>query len=359
VGDYAAADALRARVRAAGFALGDTTAGPVLSPLADDANMIGRSTDVASNSDATYAHTFSVALLAHNNREDLERCVRSVARHAGERGIELVVLENGSTDETFGYVRALMRAGNVGGVPVRAILADHDLGFAAARNATFRACLGRYIVQLDTSIELAGDIWTPLEQVLQDERVGVVGPFGLVSRNLKEYEEDAGPDVDAIEGYLFAFRRMLLNEVGPADEHFRFYRMMDVDYSLEFKRAGYRVVVSPTVAQRVIRHPLREWHSLTPEEQATRSKKNFDLYWKRRHHAQSLLVANFPHGHGLPWGHDHDRRDPALFDPRYEHEPLEGAVEHTHPHRHWPDHAHSHPHRHEANLSHDTSSTSR
>ena len=345
-GDYAAADALRQRVRAAGFAVGDTAMGALVTPLADDVTLIGRSTEVTSLLAEPDAYTFSVALLARNNRDDLQRCVESVVRYAGGRSIELVLLENGSTDETLAYVRTLLRAGSVASVPVRVILADHDLGFAAARNATFRACLGRYIVQLDTSIEVTGDIWTPLEELLRDASVGVAGPFGLISRDLKEYEEHTGPDVDAIEGYLFAFRRALLAEVGPADERFRFYRMMDVDYSLEFKRAGYRAVASAVVAERVSRHPHREWYSLSTYEQATRSKRNFDLYWKRRHHAQSLLVANYPHDHGLPWSHDHDLRDPQQFDPLYEHGLSAGPIEHSHAHRHWPDHAHSHVHAH-------------
>jgi len=62
--------------------------------------------------------------------------------------------------------------------------------------------------------------------------------------------------VDAIEGYLMAFRRETLMEVGPADEKFRFYRLMDIDYSLEFKKAGYRVVANPEIAAALIRARL-------------------------------------------------------------------------------------------------------
>ena len=38
----------------------------------------------------------------------------------------------------------------------------------------------------------------------------------------------AGPDVDAIEGYLMAFPRALLREIGLFEEKFRFYRLLDV-----------------------------------------------------------------------------------------------------------------------------------
>src|SRR5207249_3320421 len=155
---------------------------------------------------------------------------------------------------------------------------DHNIGFAAGRNATMRASCGRYIMLLDTSIELRGDIWTPLARTLADESVGVAGPYGLVTEDLREFYENAGPDVDAVEGYLMAFRRALPPEVGWAEEKFRFYRLLDIYHSFMFKTSGYRVVVTPEVAARIEKHPHREWYSLTEEERATRSKKNYDLF---------------------------------------------------------------------------------
>jgi cysteinyl-tRNA synthetase len=347
-GDFAAADTLRGQMLNAGFGVRDHRRGTTLVPLSNAEALISSSSDLPSLLREPDRYEFSVNVLAHQNRSDLERCIESVARHAGDRRIEIVVLDNGSTDDTLSYLRQLDRAGAAGGVPVRVLFADHDMGFGAGRNATFRSSLGRIIVQLDTSIEVRGDIWTPLDRLLSSPTIGLTGAYGLVTDDLKEFRESAGPDVDAIEGYLLAFRRALLAEVGFADERFRFYRMMDVDYSLEFKRAGYRVVVSPAVAEQVTKHPLREWYNLTPEEQAARSKKNFDLYYRRRHHAQSLLVAHYDPAGSAPWGHDHEVPTAAEMDARFEHRPLSGDAEHTHEHKHWPDHAHTHPHIHAA-----------
>jgi cysteinyl-tRNA synthetase len=271
-----------------------------------------------------------------------------VARHAGGRAIELVIVENGSTDETLAYVKGLRRAGAAEGLPARVLLADHDMGFAAARNLTGRASRGRTVVLLDTSIEVQGDIWAPIERLLADPTIGVVGPYGLVTQDLKEFAENAGPDVDAVEGYLMAMRRARLLEVGPAQERYRFYRLMDIDYSFEFKKAGYRVVASAAIAARITRHTHREWASLTAEEQAAKSKKNFDVFYRRHHHSQSLLVRHYQPGQAAPWGHTHEVSASAALDARYEHPPLPGAAEHTHEHKHWPDHAHAHPHTHAA-----------
>lgn len=348
--NFAAADALRDRILAAGYELRDGRDSTRIVRYVEQEQLISGSRDVPSRLDQPPKYAFSVNLLAHNSRADLERCIESIARHTGGRSIEIVILDNGSTDDTLTYLKQLHHNGRAYDIPVQVLFADHNMGFGAGRNATFRASLGEVIVLLDTSIELYGDIWMPIQQALSDPATGLVGPFGLITHDLKEYEESAGPDVDAVEGYLMAFRRSTLLEVGPADEKFRFYRLMDVDYSLEFKKAGYRVLVSDTITQRIIKHPHREWYSLTAEEQATKSKHNFDIYWRRRHHSQSLLVANYQPGQGAPWGHDHALTSPDLIDPRFEHLPAAGATPHIHEHKHWPDHAHAHPHIHAPGL---------
>ena len=112
--------------------------------------------------------------------------------------------------------------------------------------------------------------------------------------------------MDAIEGYLMAFRRALLPEIGWFEEKFRFYRLLDIYESMMVKTAGYRVLALPKLAALLEKHPHLEWYSLTEEERATKSKKNFDIYKRRWHHGQSLLVANFA-PEDRWFGHDHPR----------------------------------------------------
>src|SRR5579883_1427855 len=288
-------------------------------------------------------------LLAHNSRDDLERCIESIRRFAGGHALELVIVDNGSTDETLAYLQDLARAGRLIGehgeqIALQVLFADHNMGFAAGRNATMRASRGRYIILLDTSIELNGAIWSPLATLLADPLVGLVGPYGLVTDDLREFLESPGPEVDAVEGYLMAFRRALLPEVGAIDERFRFYRLMDIHLSFFFKTSGYRVVTAPEVQQLLIKHPHREWYSLSEDERATKSKKNYDIFRDRWHHGESLLVTNFRASNRWP-GHDHAHHVQG----EHAHTPAElppAGVPHTHMHQHWPDHSHEHPHYH-------------
>jgi cysteinyl-tRNA synthetase len=165
-----------------------------------------------------------------------------------------------------------------------------------------------------------------------------------VTDDLREFREADGSDVDAIEGYLMAFRRELLPEIGWIDEKFRFYRLMDIHCSFFFKTSGYRVVTTPLVAERVQKHPHREWYSLSEDERATKSKKNYDIFRDRWHHGQSLLVANFDPQHWW-YGHDHPQHLEGTHTHPAEELPPPG-VAHSHTHHHWPDHSHEHPHYH-------------
>lgn len=349
-GRYAEADAVRAQIHAAGYAVRDTPGGTLAVRRAaeEEFTTISHATDVPDGRAKPDAHAFSVNLLARDSRADLERCLNSIARHRHGKDIEVVVVDNGSSDDTLPYLQELARSGlhdeQGQPLPLTVLFADHNMGFAAGRNATMRASRGRMIVLLDTSIELQGDIWTPIEAALADETVGVVGPYGLVTEDLKEFYESDGPQVDAIEGYLMAFRRALLHEIGWFDEKFRFYRLLDIHASFFIKAAGYRAVVLPEITMRITRHPHREWYSLTEEERATRSKKNYDLFRRRWHHGESLLVMNERAGDRW-FGHDHPNHLGAAHTHAPEELPPPGQP-HAHVHQHWPDHAHEHPHYH-------------
>ncbi len=349
---YPLADHLRQEIASDGFTLRDTPRGSLVLPrrLEDEFIVLSDSTDAPDHTREPDLYEFSVNLLAHNSRDDLQRCIESICRHSGGRSLEVVVIDNGSTDETLAYLQQLARKNDLTGpdgqkLGLQVLFADHNMGFAAGRNATMRASRGRFIVLMDTSIEINGDIWEPLAQTLADRNMGVVGPYGLVTDDLREFQESPGPDVDAIEGYLMAFRRALLPEVGWIDERFRFYRLMDIYFSFFFKTAGYRALATPEVAERVIKHPHREWYSLSEEEQATKSKKNYDVFRGRWHHGESLLVANY-RPDDLWRGHDHPYHLEGTHTHTL-HELPPAGVMHTHNHQHWPDHSHEHPHYHE------------
>jgi GT2 family glycosyltransferase len=165
-------------------------------------------------------------------------------------------------------------------------------GWGAARNAGLRRSRGRVVVVLDGSIEPTGDVLGPLESALEDPSTGVCGPFGISTRDLRSFEESDGVgedrEVDAIEGYLMAFRRDVLRDVGLFDEHFRWYRTADIELSFRLRDAGYRARV---VDVPVARHEHRMWASTPPDDRDRLSKRNFYRFLERFRDRSDLLTS--------------------------------------------------------------------
>ena len=238
--DFAAADELRARIRDLGFDVVDTPDGGFdLQPLVP-------------------AFEFSILWLNEGWPEDVQRGIEAFDRCHPDASIEHVVI-------------------------------DAEDGWGASRNAGLEASTAPVVVVVDGSVEPTGDVLTQLGSALDDPTVGVAGPVGAVTTDIREFEPSDGPDVDAIEGYLMAFRRDVLIQAGGFDRGFRFYRAADLELSFRVKALGLRAVV---VDVPIHRHEHRMW-STTPEEERDRlSKRNFYRFLDRFRDRTDLLVSN-------------------------------------------------------------------
>src|SRR5438093_10438356 len=171
---------------------------------------------------------------------------------------------------------------------VETYFADRDLGEGAARNALIRLARGRMLLMLDCSVEITGDLFGPLAQTLGDKGVGLAGPWGLRTTDLKHFDEVTTGDAEAVQGYCAAARREVLLEIGGFDERYRFYRNLDIAVSLAIREKKYRVVALGAECAR--RHEHRIWESLSDDERLKRSRRNFDRMYKR-FHGRAVLVG--------------------------------------------------------------------
>ncbi len=160
---------------------------------------------------------------------------------------------------------------------VEVVRTSQRLGQAAALNAGLRRASADVVVVLDTSVEPTGDIVTPLVAALDDPTVGVVGGWGIVSDDLRRFTDAPPGDVTAIEGYAIAFRRADFAARGPLDEHFRFYRNLDIWWSLVLRDEGEGTAPRRAVAIELpaTRHEHRGWTSVVEAERDRLSKRNF------------------------------------------------------------------------------------
>ncbi len=161
-------------------------------------------------------------------------------------------------------------------------------GWAVAANAGLRRAAGRVVILVDGSIEFTGDGVDGLLRALQDPTVGVTGPFGLVTDDLREFRESEGPEVDAVEGYVMALRRELFEQGLRFDEKFKFYRTADIELSFQVKAMGLRATVTTI---RVARHEHRMWANTPEDERARLSKRNFYRFLDRWRGRTDLLVS--------------------------------------------------------------------
>jgi GT2 family glycosyltransferase len=277
--DFALADRLRDRIREAGFDVVDTPRGPELSPATAGAPraeppVYGRSEDVPSLLDRAPWAECSVQWMVQGWPEDVERGIRSFG--AGP-DVQHVVVD--ASDSAAGAWPE----------DVEVVRFEPAMGWAAARNAGLRRAAGRIVVLVDGSVEATGDVLGPLRSALDDPTVGVTGPFCLVSDDLREFREAGGPEVDAVEGYLMAFRRELVEGGLRFDEKFRFYRTADIELSFQIKAMGLRATVTPVPVER---HEHRMWVSTPEEERARLSKRNFYRFLDRWRSRSDLLVSD-------------------------------------------------------------------
>jgi len=287
-GRWQEADALRQRILAAGYEVRDTRQGTTVLPrppwLAQPGT-ISRSSDIPSLLGETPSLEFTVSVLARDNLPEVERCLRSLLRWLPAQA-EVLVVDNGSSDDTGRWLDDLAREEG----RLRVFHADHFLGAAAARNVTVRQARGRIFLWLDVSVEVTGDLFSPIAVALSQPLVGMVGRWGLRTADLRSFDEVEEPgEVDALEGYLLALPRQLLARVVPLDEKFRFYRHLDLDLSLAVRSLGYSLLCDPSLP--AVRHAHGEWERTPPEERERLSKRNFYRFlskWGGRH---DLLVG--------------------------------------------------------------------
>ncbi|OGO58270.1 MAG: hypothetical protein A2Z32_04710 [Chloroflexi bacterium RBG_16_69_14] len=297
--DWTEADRLRAEIEAAGWKIADRGTDFALTPatppdLTDGARVrYGSSRSVPSRLDEPATGLATVILLATDWPDDLERALAGL-RAGSPAGTSVVIVADAPSAEQAAALDALDAEGSdTSDLPTEIVWTSDRLGHAAATNVGLRRATAPVAILLDTSIQPSGDFVTPLVRALDDASVAVAGGWGIVSADLRRFEDAPAGDVDAIEGYLQAFRRADYAARGPLDERFRFYRNLDIWWSLVLRDEGEGS--PPRRAVRLdglpaIRGEHRGYTSLPDDERDRQSKRNFYRIIDRFGARRDLLV---------------------------------------------------------------------
>lgn len=293
--DWTTADRLRAEIEAAGWKVVDVGTDfrlePAHPPDVVDGAVVryGRSDAVPSRVGEAATGLATAIVVAREDAAGAARAARTFLAHAPD-GVDVVVIADGLDDE-----RSDTLAASLPSASVELVRTSAPLGQGASLNIGARRATGRIVLVVDASIELTGDVVGPLAASLDDPTVAIAGAFGLRSADLRHFEETTEPGpVAAIEGYLQAFRREDVVSRGPFDEAFRFYRNLDVWWSLLLRDGGAgaanreaRVVAGLPVA----RHDHVAWSKTQPAERDRLSKRNFYRLLERFRDRPDLAVG--------------------------------------------------------------------
>ncbi|MEO8476773.1 MAG: glycosyltransferase [Actinomycetota bacterium] len=293
--DFAAADALRDELVAAGWVVVDEPGGWRLESAAAGStgrDPIVRAADVPSVLEVSATADVAIHWVCEGWPEDIARAVASFRAHSGGRDLRFVVVD--TTDQPGGAF----------GDDVEVVRVESGTGWGAARNAGLRRSAGELVFVMDGSIEAVGDVFGPLGDTLADPTVGIAGPFGIVTKDLRQFDEQPEPGpCDAVEGYFMAMRRETLIAAGVFDEKFKWYRTADIEYSFRVKDLGLSTQV---VGVPVVKHAHRMWFESDPETRARFSKRNYYRFLDRWRDRWDLVLDPQPpesHDHGPD--HDH------------------------------------------------------
>jgi GT2 family glycosyltransferase/tetratricopeptide (TPR) repeat protein len=208
----------------------------------------------------------SILVLCCNEVEVTRLCLESVLRHT-RRPYELILVDNGSRDDTAAYLAGLRS--RPGPARVEIISNAENVGYPAGCNQALAQAKGEWLVFLnnDTVVEagwLDGLIgWATHEW----PSVGLVGPVTNRSRPPQEIPVDytsltslpafaahrqreyAGKalKVERLTGFCLLARRDVLRQVGGHDEGYGIGFFEDDDLSVRVRQAGYQLLVAQDV----------------------------------------------------------------------------------------------------------------
>ena len=277
--DWGTADRLRAEIEAAGWHVIDSGTDYRLEPASPPDVEVGgeirygRSDAVPSRLDEPATGLASVVLVASPDGSETRRSLDGLVASAPD-GVHVVVVADGLSDAMLENVP---RSDGI-----ELVRTSARLGRATALNIGIRRSGAPVAIVLDPSIVPSGDVVTPLTEALADPAVAIAGPLGLVSEDLRRFDEvvaaKAPRDAAAIEGYLMAFRRDDAAARGPLDEGFRFYRNLDIWWSLVLRDEGEgvpprRALVVPGLSFE--RGEPHAWRTTAAADRDRLSKRNF------------------------------------------------------------------------------------
>lgn len=199
----------------------------------------------------------SIIIPTLNGSDLTERCVNSILHSTLAGDFEIIVVDDGSSDDSKARLGRL--------ASVRFIALDQNMGFPSAVNAGLRAARGEHAILLNNdTVVTRGWLERLLRPLALGQGIGLVGPCSNSVSGPQEvecdYESLEGLPrfaerfsesnrgqlryVPRLVGFCLLIARTVLDRIGLLDEGFGIGMFDDDDYSLRALSVGFQAVIA-------------------------------------------------------------------------------------------------------------------
>ncbi len=212
----------------------------------------------------------SIIIVNYNVRYFLEQCLFSVQKAVGGLAVEIIVVDNHSTDGSVAYLAPLF--------PRIQFISNHDNpGFARANNQALAKCNGEYVLFLNPDTIIPEDCFekciafmqahpgtgalgvrmldgkgrflpeskrsfpSPMASLFKLTGLSAVFPRSKIFNRyaLGHLDADKDHEADVLAGAFLFARKSILDQLGGFDERFFLYGE-DIDLSFRIREAGWK-----------------------------------------------------------------------------------------------------------------------
>ena len=213
----------------------------------------------------------SVIVLVCNKAGYTARCLGGLAKTQW-RPLEVIVIDNGSTDETPELLDDFERRAGEFDIAVKRGRNETNAGAVTGRNQALEIAEGELIAFMDNDVAVRSRAWIETLAGALDgtERGGIAGPKliypfpphliqcagAAVSRRGRVFflgrgerrdaaEFDRPAEVQCLISACWLMRRAVYEEVGPLEEGYNPVQFEDIDYCYAARERGWKVLYEP------------------------------------------------------------------------------------------------------------------
>jgi GT2 family glycosyltransferase len=216
----------------------------------------------------------SIIIVTWNSQKFIRNCLDSILISTGNLSLEIIVVDNDSSDETAKIVEQFYPQVNL-------IQNKKNLGYAKANNQGIEESRGEYILLLNPDTQVLEDALSLMYEFMEENpKIGALGPkllnpdksvqascrefptfstliweFSGLSRffpkskifgrwRIGYFDFDKPREVDQPMGSCLMLRRETLDDVGIFDENFGMF-FNDVDLCFRIKKRGWKIYFYP------------------------------------------------------------------------------------------------------------------